>query len=265
MATTCSWTTAAAALASRANRLRAAPEAASCGANTLIATTRFNAGSVAFRTRPIPPWPSRSVTSYGPIRPKCAGLSEGPRNASDSATAGHAPVEGRPAPRSCSNPRSDPSVGRQRRRRWFHNRLLAASRSSARWQDPQASRWLASSACCSGLSRSSTKDRSRSGLQPFDRETMACPLAKVPRLTFDALDFPAQPCDHPALVLVDRPDGQPERLGHDRGTLTLDPGLPERLPNQWGELAPNPFGHPLEQPVAVLFIDACGRLGIGCR
>src|SRR5215831_7317847 len=54
MATTWSWTTAAAALASRENRLRAAPLAAICGASTLIATTRESAGSNALSTTPMP-------------------------------------------------------------------------------------------------------------------------------------------------------------------------------------------------------------------
>ena len=61
--TTCSWTTAAAALASRRNRERAAPVVASDADRTLMATLRFKAGSKAFSTTPMPPRPRMPLTS----------------------------------------------------------------------------------------------------------------------------------------------------------------------------------------------------------
>jgi DUF1016 N-terminal domain len=47
------------------------------GASTLIATIRWRPGSRALSTTPIPPWPTRPITSYGPTRPMLPGRSVG--------------------------------------------------------------------------------------------------------------------------------------------------------------------------------------------
>jgi hypothetical protein len=58
-----SWLTAAATWASRRKRLRAVGRLASCGASTLMATTRCKDGSIAWRTTPMPPQAMTDSTS----------------------------------------------------------------------------------------------------------------------------------------------------------------------------------------------------------
>ena len=154
--TTCSWTTAAAALASRANRRRAAPVAAIPGVRSLIATSRSRARSRARNTMPIPPRPIRRRTSYGPELAQVSRLVGGLEQAhGDVLIVRRHRLE---AP-STTSPVGGHGGSSRSSARSSQRPLRAASRSRAPRQSGQESRW-ATSSVCSISGRSSPSRRS---------------------------------------------------------------------------------------------------------